>query len=406
MGVLKKGKGKEENASKRENLGKARKIPIQVQRKTLTLKQKKKAIISADEPPRSRVFVRGPQEVLSKAFLRRTFASYGNIQYCKLLAKSKYRLRRMAYVKFSEASEAAAAVNAFHRSKGIINDRDLGNVDLVVNIALPKKTKGDSKKPLSTSEKPKKKKDPAPVVASSKMPATKSNIERDICLHFIAGYCRWGKKCLKRHPPEAEADVMRKILSHTRCRFWKRCDRKNCLFRHPDTLKIGAESAGVALKQNTKIPGRKVVPRKPDAVDAGPQDSSRSRHPRRDFSGKPTIRTNGRPLHRSHHRPDSRTFKVNSRDEEERVGRRRDHYEKRIGSFRKAREPMKEKFSSRTSRSESRDRDGTIHESDSDMHHTVLPEGRKHVSQWRKWSKPAPKRYASLLTNVELFRPY
>ena len=54
----------------------------------------------------------------------------------------------MAYVKFSEASEAAAAVNTFHRNKGIINDRDFGNVDLVVKIALPIKTKGDTKKPL------------------------------------------------------------------------------------------------------------------------------------------------------------------------------------------------------------------------------------------------------------------
>ena len=60
------GKGKGENASKRENLGKSRKIPIQVRRK-------KKAIISADEPPRSRVFVRGPKEVLSAAFFEANF---------------------------------------------------------------------------------------------------------------------------------------------------------------------------------------------------------------------------------------------------------------------------------------------------------------------------------------------
>jgi len=53
-----------------------------------------------------------------------------------------------------------------------------------------------------------------------------------VCMPHLAGFCEFGARCRNVHPPDEEADALRRKYSRTECEWGVECRNRFCLYNH------------------------------------------------------------------------------------------------------------------------------------------------------------------------------
>lgn len=92
-----------------------------------------------------------------------------------------------------------------------------------------------------------------------------------VCFPYVAGVCRFGRKCQDFHPGKEECQTIAAKYSSIPCKFGEDCWMEGCLYAHPVVYDVKAPVWGQSEDHSVRQPNGLGIPvRQPKAQPAGP----------------------------------------------------------------------------------------------------------------------------------------